>query len=289
MTSATTPSHSDTQRSEPPGRASWRDFGLGFVYWLAFLLLLEPGNLVRVVQGGVPLAWSQEVLRIVGASLLGAAATPVLLGLVRRLPIEGPRWWRRAAVHAVSIVGLALGLIVVAQILAAALLRGRDPRLHAPLAEEIASDGALLILCMTALTAIAHAVRFLRRAERDQGLLAAAAKREEAGPLERVEVKTRAGVLLLSLDEVDWIETQGNYLALHAGPQTHLIRDTLARFEGSLDPRRFVRIHRRTIVRADRVRELTPLSNGDASIRLADGTELRLSRGYKARARSVFS
>lgn len=288
MTSVTAPSDVD----EPARRVSSpnlpRELGVGFLYWLGFLLLLQPGNLVSAVQGGVTLVWTQELLRIMGASVLGAAVTPALFRLTRRLPIEGPFRWRRAAVHAVCIVGLALGLIVVAQALAAVFLSGRDPRLQASLGQELASNGALLVLCMTAFTAIAHAARFLRMAEAERRSRAAATKTLKAAPLTRVPVKTRGGVLMLALDEVDWIETQGNYLALHAGPKVHLIRDTLARFEGGLDPKQFVRVHRRTIVRADRVRALTHLSNGDASIRMADGTDLRLSRGHRAHAQSAF-
>jgi DNA-binding LytR/AlgR family response regulator len=262
---------------------------VGFFYWLAFLLLLEPGNLVAVVRNDVPLAWTDEVLRIGGASLLGASVTPLLLRLTRRLPIEGPTWRRRASIHAASVLALSMLLIAVAQVLAQFLLAGRDPRLQGSLTDELASNGALLILCMAAFTAIAHATRFLRRAETERALAAAATKRAAEGPLTRVPVKTRGGVFLLPLDEVDWIETQGNYLALHAGPKTHLIRETLARFESGLDPQRFVRIHRRTIVQADRVRELTHLSNGDASVRLADGSELRMSRGFSAQAHAMFA
>jgi len=266
-----------------------RELVVGFAFWLAFLLLLEPGNVVAVARSDVPLSWSQEAARILGASLLGALATPLLFTLTRRLPIEGPRWWRRAAIHALGIVTMAAGLIVVARGLAAVVLTGRDARLRSSLTDELASDGALLILCMTALTGITHAVRFLRRAEAERGLRVAAASRAATTPLTRVPVKTRGGVLLLPLEEVDWIETQGNYLALHARGKVHLLRETLARLEAGLDPRRFVRIHRRTIVRTDRVRTLTHLSNGDALVRLEDGTELRLSRNFRSSAQPLFA
>lgn len=281
------PSHAT--ESGARGGSLRRELVLGFLYWLAFLLLLEPGNLVAVVRGGIPLTWVEEALRIGGAGLLGAMTTPILLGLTRRLPIEGPAWRRRAAVHAASIAGLSAVLIVVAQILAALLLPGRDPRLQGSLEQQLAANGALLVLAMTTFTAMAHAARYFHHAETGRSLLAAALNRTEAAPLTRIPVKTRGGVLLLPLDEVDWIETQGNYLALHAGPKVHLIRETLARFESRLDPQRFVRIHRRTIVRADRVRELMHLSNGDASIRLLDGTDLRVSRGYGVPAQLAFS
>ena len=96
-------------------------------------------------------------------------------------------------------------------------------------------------------------------------------------------------LLLLSVIEIDWVETQGNYLALHVGPFTHLIRETLASFESSLDPDCFARIHRTTLVAIDRVREISPLSNGDASIRLVDNTQLRLSRNYRAGAAALLA
>lgn len=266
-----------------------RELALGYAYWLAFLLLLEPGNLVGVVRNGVPLAWTDELLRIGGAALLGALVTPLMLQLTRRMPIEGPRWPGRALLHAGVVIALSMILITAAQALAGWLLAGRDPRLQGTLTEELATNGALLVLAMAAFTAIAHAVRFLRRAQREGEQLAVALQRTAAGPATAIPVKTRGGVLLLPLAEVDWIETQGNYLALHAGPKVHLIRETLARFETQLDPRQFVRIHRRTIVRADRVRTLTRLTNGDAAVGLADGTELRLSRGYSAPAQRAFA
>ena len=66
-----------------------RELGLGVVYWLAFLLVLEPGNLLRAIRAGAELNWSLEVVRIMGASLLGALSAPLLFALVRRFPVEG--------------------------------------------------------------------------------------------------------------------------------------------------------------------------------------------------------
>jgi len=275
------------QKPQAVGVQRLRELGFGFVYWLTFLLLLEPGNLVGGLRAGVQLDWTQEILRILGASLLGAAVTPVVFWLSRRFPIEGERWRQGALAHAAAIVALCLALIAVAHVLAALFLTGRDPRLVASLAEEIASNGALLIVPMSGLAALAHALRFRRRAEQQQALLARSPEPE--GWLARVPVKGRGGVTLLPLSDVDWIETQGNYLALHVGAKVHLIRESLARFEARLDPARFVRIHRRTIVAADRVRGLSHLSNGDALIRLEDGSELRMSRGYRARAQVLFA
>ncbi len=67
------------------------------------------------------------------------------------------------------------------------------------------------------------------------------------------------------------------------GARTHLLRRTLAELEERLDPGRFARVHRSAIVNVQRVREIQPLSHGDGSLLLADGTRVRLSRTYRDR------
>ncbi len=100
--------------------------------------------------------------------------------------------------------------------------------------------------------------------------------------LERFVVKHNGRVLLVPVDEIDWIEAAGNYLALHAGKTEHLIRETLGNLEQRLDPKRFLRIHRSTIVNLDRVKELHVHVNDEEQIvLLKDGTELTLSRRYR--------
>lgn len=80
--------------------------------------------------------------------------------------------------------------------------------------------------------------------------------------------------------DVEWIEASGDYVGLHVGERTHLVRETMQQIERVLDPTRFIRIHRSTIVRVDRVAELEALSNRDCLVRLRDGTLVRASRSY---------
>ena len=96
----------------------------------------------------------------------------------------------------------------------------------------------------------------------------------------RFQVRLGHRVRLVRADEIDWIEAQGDYAGLHANGQLHLLRESLLRLAGRLDPARFVRIHRSTIVRLDRVAEMQALSNRDHLLRLHDGTVLRASRTY---------
>ena len=96
-------------------------------------------------------------------------------------------------------------------------------------------------------------------------------------------VKSSGRVLLLRTEEVDWVEATGNYVCLHAGRASHLMRETLGGLERRLDPARFLRIHRSTIVNIDRIKALRLFFHGDHVVELHDGTELKLRRAYRER------
>lgn len=107
-------------------------------------------------------------------------------------------------------------------------------------------------------------------------------------PLERFLVRRRGRMHFVAADDVDWIGAAGNYVELHVGETTHLVRGTLQTLEARLSSARFARIHRSTIVNLDRVAALHPWSHGDLQVELADGTELRLSRRYRDRLEETF-
>jgi hypothetical protein len=263
---------------------SWvREDGYGFLYWLAFLLVLEPGNAFRAIRSGHELAFEHETLRIIAASLLGASVTPVLLWLTRRFPLLGSGHWRHALFHAVGTAGLAFGLIVASCFLAGWVFERKWLPSAAEIHDQFVSNWLLLVYALTALTAIAHAVHLFHR------LGGATTATKTAKHLTRIPVKTRGRLTFVDLADVDWIETQGNYLALHAGSTVHMIRETATRFEAKLDANRFVRIHRRAIVAVDRVREMQPAANGDAILWLVDGRALRASRRYREAIRKKWS
>ena len=256
-----------------------KEAALGFLYWLALVTVLEPGNVMR----GGTLPWDWEAVRLVVAGLLGASITPLVFGLARRFPIGGAAWRRRVAIHLASDGALAAGLVVAAGLLAAFFGFDRRP-LAAALLDQLAVDGLLLFFALMGLTGLAHAHVFYRRAQRQ----AEPPAQPASGGLTMVPVKTRGRTIMLDLAEVGWIESQGNYLALHAGAATHLIRETSSRFEAALDPVRFVRIHRQTIVALNRIREIASLPSGDATVVLDDGTSLRMSRNFREAVKRRF-
>jgi two-component system, LytTR family, response regulator len=101
--------------------------------------------------------------------------------------------------------------------------------------------------------------------------------------LKRLTIKLTGHTILLPTDEIDWIESYGNYLKVHAGRESHLIRGTMQSLEAKLHPETFVRVHRSAIVNIEKIKEIYPRSNGDQDLVLKNGQQLMLSRKYRDR------
>lgn len=100
-------------------------------------------------------------------------------------------------------------------------------------------------------------------------------------------IRDAKGLYFVRAEDVEWADAQGNYVRLHAGGKTHMVRRSFSDFEESLDPRRFVRIHRSTIVNLEQVRRLEPHGHGEYIITLRNGARLTTSRTYAAKLQSV--
>jgi two-component system LytT family response regulator len=98
---------------------------------------------------------------------------------------------------------------------------------------------------------------------------------------ERIVIKSDGEIVCLKPNEIDWAESAGNYVCLHVGGATHILRETITALESRLGPRQFMRVHRSTLVNVDRIKTLKPSLYGDYSILLRDGTKLTLSRGFR--------
>jgi len=132
-----------------------------------------------------------------------------------------------------------------------------------------------------------RAGRVERQLEHLEGLMADVASRPRC--LERLLVRAHGRMFFVHVDKIDWIEAAGNYVRVHTGGKSHLVRQTMKVLEQELDAVRFLRIHRSTIVNLDRVREISPLFSGEYSVVLVDGTRLTLSKGYRDRLRSFLT
>jgi two-component system LytT family response regulator len=115
----------------------------------------------------------------------------------------------------------------------------------------------------------------------DQRILALLEELKGNKYLERLVIKSAGRIYFLETGEIDWIEAEGNYVSVHSGKKSHLLRETISSLEAQLDPKKFVRIHRSSIVSLDRIQELQPWFHGEYRIILRDGTQLMLSRNHR--------
>jgi two-component system LytT family response regulator len=108
-----------------------------------------------------------------------------------------------------------------------------------------------------------------------------ARSQDAAGPLQRFLVKANGKMFFVNTADVDWIEADGNYVRLHVGSASHMIRETIAAVERALPATTFARIHRSAIVNLDRIAEMRQWSSGDYIVVLTTGARLKLSRTYR--------
>lgn len=112
------------------------------------------------------------------------------------------------------------------------------------------------------------------------------AQRSAAAPAlagdERIEVRDGGAVVFLAASDITHLEAAGNYVEVHAGGKTHLVRGTLAAWEVRLAPRGFVRVHRSRLVNRAKISAMKPRSSGDIDITLTNGLSVQGSRRYRA-------
>ena len=135
----------------------------------------------------------------------------------------------------------------------------------------------------TALDRVRH--RLAERAARDSAPSAPAAP----APLKRVTVRLADRLLVVDVADIDWIESANNYMVLHVGRDTHIVRETMTRLEERLPADRFVRVSRSAIVNVTRVREITLEPDGGHCLQLAGGASVPLTRGIRELQRHLES
>lgn len=111
--------------------------------------------------------------------------------------------------------------------------------------------------------------------------------RPKAKPADRLIIKSEGRVLFLRMEEIDWVEAADNYVSLHVGTESHLLRETMGALESRLPADRFLRISRSTMVNIERIKELQPMFHGEYTVILRNGTRLTLSRGYREKLQTL--
>jgi two-component system, LytTR family, response regulator len=105
----------------------------------------------------------------------------------------------------------------------------------------------------------------------------------------RLAIKTAGRLVLVDMDEIDWVEAAGNYVELKTSSGCYLLREGIGRVSERLDPGQFVRIHRSIIVNVRKIKELQPCNRGEYMVVLRDGKQLSCSRGYRAKLQELIA
>jgi two-component system, LytTR family, response regulator len=120
-------------------------------------------------------------------------------------------------------------------------------------------------------------------------LLAALSSLKVREPSARLALRDGDRVVFLPLEEIDWIEAADYYVEIHSGARSYLHRETLQRLEASLDPERFLRIHRSRLVNRDSIREIRSLGRSEMIVVLKGGVELKVARSCRSRLQHLRS
>lgn len=123
------------------------------------------------------------------------------------------------------------------------------------------------------------------RLRNDQGPLAqrllALARFPSSGSEARVAIRTGGRIIFLECARIDWIEAAANYVCIHAGNESYLVRETMGHISERLDPTKFARIHRSLVVNVGKIKEVRPCNSGEYIVTLKTGKELSCSRNYR--------
>ena len=222
-----------------------------------------------------------------------AVATPFILRSARRFSVVGDDW-RVSPVAAAIHVALGSVFIVLSNAVVRVPLAFADAGGMAVLARStmqgVAEYYPPALVVYGVIVAIGHV---LYRRARVAGTVSTAeivdaATRPTAGSVAaaatldgHLTVRQWNRVHLVPMDDIDFVEAEDNYVVVHAAARRYKGRDRISDVESQLDARRFVRIHRSTIVQIARIREVQPLTHGDHAVVLRDGKVLRVARSRR--------
>lgn len=273
---------------------NWRVAGAGAIL-VAIALSNALSDISNYQRAGEPLAaWKPFVWEFSSVVLI-AALIPAVDWLVRRVPVITRQWQRSIPIHLLatlpfSIVHVA-GMVGLRKLAYAAMGVSYQfgPVLSSGFYEYRKDFVTYWII------AYLYALMVWLAVQRSAKPLPAAAAGEAPAAaravdkLDRLVVRRLNREFILDVADVARIESDGNYVTVHANAVRYQLRGPLAALGKRLDERRFVQIHRTQIVNLDHVREIQPWDHGDYRVLLNDGSVVNFSRRYRARLEHLFN
>lgn len=243
-------------------------------------------ELIERGRGGGAVDWLEPVVLEGSSHLAMIALFPLVLWFDHRNPISAGTWRRALPAHALFSVAFSLGHVTL-MYWGRVLTYSASSRLGnyhwdhwlSEFGYEYLKDFRAYMLIIV----VVYLYRFvLRRLQGEAGFLDdPKADEPPAGVPDRFLVKKLGREFLVRIDEIDWIESSGNYVNLHVGDRVYPLRETMTRIDERLLPLGFQRVHRSAIVNLDRVAEIVAFDTGDGEARLRTDARVPVSRRFR--------
>ena len=284
------------------------NIGLILIAWTLYAVFFASQHYVRQVYSGRTPNFQNNLSVWLTCGYSWALLTYPILLLSRRFPFTREHWLRALAVHIPASLFFSIAVLAVFACFRIALGDTYSLARFENLVAEETHSGVLVYFGILGAT---YASRyFLARQANAHPQAPRMSVKGPAPDLERVEVPAQNGgspqhaiekksspdapvfaerfsvkkghrILFIGVDQIDSITSEGNYVKLRAEGESYLLRETMKSMEQKLDPRKFVRVRRSTILRIEQIRELRPISNGEFEVLLKSGTKLTSSRRYR--------
>ena len=275
------------------GKQSYIRLAIIFLAWTAYGVFFASQSIIRQ---GISKGFANLPRHLVPWLLCAycwALLTPLVIRLASRFPFAKGRFLHAFLVHIPAAVGISLLQLSLYSGVAAFISGSginRALALYRELVLEEFHQGVLVYLLIIAIYSAHHFLFKTDRSATQRSVVEGIDDKTEqqtvpvAEYLSRVSIKVNGRIVLLNIEDVEWITSEGNYVSKC---KAYLLRETMDRIEKKLDPNAFVRLRRSTIVRIDQIQELHPTSKGEFEVLLKDGTRLSSTRRYRKNLQSA--
>jgi hypothetical protein len=262
-------------------------------FWIALSFVMAVRSVMNHSLLGDPLTYSQAFFAAIATTLFWTVTLLPIAALSERFPMSGDSWLKNLSLHFLFASVFALAYVIWRTGLHFAFESMRRLDGSALHIFQVYLFGSLArsLLIYVGVVAIDHAWRYYRILQAERELSSklqdqlAELQRDDDSPSsarsaypERFILKERGRGFSVSVRDLDLIEGFGDYVSLHAGEKTHLLRETMRSMEQKLDSSRFVRVHRSAIVQINRVREVLTIGAGKYAVVLSTGTQVPLGQ-----------
>jgi hypothetical protein len=275
-----------------------------FLGWTLYGLFFASQAYIQQAFIGKNATWQNNLGRWLICAYLWALLTPLILVLAAGFPFARRGWLSALPVHLVASAALSLFQLALYSFVHQLIFGPRQgswfDRYQGLVVEEVHA-GILIYFSILAVSYVRHRFftptldfrfshadkAFLKHSQYDQirsskgsgnGVIARPAP---LAYVSRIPVKENGRIIVVNARDIDWINSEGNYVKVHTAGKRYMIRETMNSIERKLDPTVFVRIRRSTIVRVEQISELRPTVNGEFDVVLKSGASVSSSRRYR--------